>query len=66
MSLINKDEFTRVILEYHHAGGNCVYGLLYRRADELDLFYFGDYERDGNENHFGYSYSCYKDKNFKL
>ncbi len=66
LSLINKDEFTRVILEYHHAGGNCVYGLLYRRADELDLFYFGDYERDGNENHFGYSYSCYKDKNFKL
>lgn len=66
LSLIDKSEFTRVVLEYHHAGSSCIYGLLYRRADELDLFYYGDYERDGNENRFGYTYSCYKDKNFTL
>lgn len=66
LSLINKDEFTRVILEYHHASSSCIYGLLYRRADELDAFYYGDYERDGDDNRFGYSYSCYKNSNFTL
>ena len=66
LSLINKDEFTRVLLEYHHAGSSCIYGLLYRRADELDAFYYGDYERDGEDNRFGYSFTCYKDSNFTL
>lgn len=64
LSLINKTEFTRVILEYHHASSMCISGLLYRRADELDLFYYGDYERDGDENRFGYSYACYKNSSF--
>ncbi len=66
LSLMDKAEFTRVVLEYHHAGSSCVYGLLYRRADELDLFFYGDYERDGDENRFGYSFTCYKDNNFTL
>ena len=66
LSLIDKSEFTRVILEYHHAGSNCIYGLLYRRVDELDLFYYGDYTRDGDANRFGYSFVCDKDKSFKL
>ncbi len=58
LSLIDKDEYTRVILEYHHAGSTCIYGLLHRRVDELDLFYYGDYERDGDENRFGYTFAC--------
>ena len=66
LSLIDKAEFTRVLLEYHHAGSNCIYGLMYRRVDELDLFYYGDYERDGDENRFGYSFTCYKDSDFRL
>lgn len=66
LSLIDKAEFTRVLLEYHHASSNCIYGLLYRRVDELDLFYYGDYTRDGDENRFGYSFVCVKDENFKL
>lgn len=66
LSLIDKAEFTRVMLEYHHASSNCISGLLYRRVDELDLFYYGDYERDGDENRFGYSFVCDRDKSFKL
>lgn len=66
LSLIDKAEFTRVVLEYHHASSACIHGLLYRRVDELDLFYYGDYERDGDENFYGYSFECYKDKSFKL
>ena len=66
LSLIDKSEFSRVILEYHHASSNCIYGLLYRRVDELDLISNGDYDRDGDENRFGYSFTCYKDEDFKL
>ncbi|MBQ2688242.1 MAG: SH3 domain-containing protein [Clostridia bacterium] len=66
LSLIDKAEFTRVILEYHHAGSGCIYGLLYRRVDELDLFYYGDSVRDGDENRYSYSFTCKNDKNFKL
>lgn len=66
LSLIDKSEFTRVILEYHHASSNCISGLLYRRVDELDLFYYGDYKRDGDTNRFGYSFVCDRDKSFKL
>lgn len=66
LSLIDKSEFTRVLLEYHHASSNCISGLLYRRVDELDLFYYGDYKRDGDSNRFGYSFVCDRDKSFKL
>lgn len=66
LSLIDKSEFSRVMLEYHHAGGSCIYGLLYRRVDELDVFFYGDYERDGSDNSYGYSFVCVKDNSFKL
>lgn len=66
LSLIDKAEFTRVILEYHHAGSNCYYGLLYRRVDELELFYSGDYLRNGDSNKMGFTFACDKDKSFKL
>lgn len=66
LSLIDRSELTRVILEYHHAGGSCIYGLLYRRVDELDLFYYGDYDRDGDDNRFGYYFTCVKDSSFGL
>lgn len=38
------------LLAYHHAGGVCYYGLLYRRADELEMFLYNDYEADGRDN----------------
>lgn len=66
LSLIDRSEYTRVILEYHHAGSVCIWGLLSRRVDELDVFYYGDYDRDGSENRFGYSYTCYKNNSFTL
>ena len=34
-------------LQYHHAAGSCYWGLLYRRIDEMEIFFYGDYARDG-------------------
>ena len=43
---INKQHFINKLCQYHHAGGSCVYGLLYRRVDETEMFFYGDYEAD--------------------
>lgn len=47
---VNKNALITELLSYHHAGGNCYYGLLYRRADELEMFLYGDYAVDGRNN----------------
>ena len=41
---INKQNFINKLCQYHHAGGGCVYGLLYRRVDETEIFFYGEYE----------------------
>lgn len=51
---INKKAFVNELLAYHHAGGNCYYGLLYRRGDELEMFLYGDYVWDGRKNKYGF------------
>ncbi len=53
-------------LNYHHASGNCIKGLLYRRVDELEMFMFDDYVCDGKENKYGLSYKCSKNSDFTL
>lgn len=47
---INRSAFISEMLSYHHAGGVCYYGLLYRRADELEMFLYNDYAPDGRSN----------------
>ncbi len=58
LSKIDKKDFTELMLQYHHAGPTCVMGLLYRRVDELEVFFSGDYIRDGSGNKQGYSFKC--------
>ncbi len=55
---VNKDEFNKLMMQYHHAGSTCVWGLLYRRVDELDVFYHGEYTRNGSKNIYGYRFTC--------
>lgn len=47
---VNKNALISEMLAYHHAGGNCYYGLLYRRVDELEMFLYNDYAPDGRSN----------------
>lgn len=47
---VNKTAFVNEMLCYHHAGGSCYWGLLYRRIDEAEMFLYGDYASDGRNN----------------
>ena len=47
---VNRSALITEMLSYHHAGGVCYYGLLYRRADELEMFLYNDYAPDGRSN----------------
>ncbi len=47
---VNRSALISEMLSYHHAGGVCYYGLLYRRADELEMFLYNDYAPDGRSN----------------
>ncbi len=55
---VDKAKFTKLLLQYHHAGSTCVWGLLYRRVDELDVFYYGEYTRNGSDNVYNYKFTC--------
>ncbi len=58
LSKINKKDFSELMLQYHHAGPTCVWGLLYRRVDELDVFFYGEYTRNGAKNINGFDFKC--------
>lgn len=58
LSKIDKEDFTYQLLQYHHAGPSCVWGLLYRRIDEVEVFLYGDYVRNGSSNKYGMDYTC--------
>ena len=50
LNYVNRNALINEMLAYHHAGNVCYYGLLYRRADELEMFLYGDYAADGRSN----------------
>lgn len=52
---VNQSALISKFSEYHHAGGKCYTSLLYRRYDELEVFLYGDYSRDGSKNKHGFS-----------
>ena len=53
--LMNKTEFFNEFLAYNKAGGKFIKGLLNRRVEELQMFFFGDYSLDGAKNKYGFS-----------
>ena len=51
LSYVNRDDFSHEMLRYHHAGAHeCILGLLYRRIDEMNIFFYGDYGRHTYRN----------------
>lgn len=54
LNYVNKNALIKEMLAYHHAGNVCYYGLLYRRADELEMFLYGDYISDGRSNKYNF------------
>lgn len=61
---IGKQNFIEKLCQYHHAGGSCVYGLLYRRVDETEMFFYGDYEADYGNYKYPISFTCSSNKSF--
>lgn len=50
---INRENFSNEFLSHCHANKKVLKGLLYRRIDELEIFFFNDYQKDGNLNKYG-------------
>ena len=65
LSKVNVDELVYYYPQWHHAGG-CVWGLLYRRIDELEIFLYGDYTSDGQKNKYGFSFACHSNPSFSI
>ena len=55
-----------IILPYHHAAGSCYWGLLYRRTDEVEMYYFRDYTVDGVNNDYKMKYYCSRNSGFGM
>lgn len=63
---IDKQSFINNYLQYHHAGTSCYWGLLYRRIDEAEVFFYGDYVRNGQYNYKDFEFTCKGNKNFGI
>lgn len=63
---INKSAFTSRLLQYHHASGSCYIGLLWRRVDEVEIFFYGDYARDGDANKYNIYFRCASNSSFGI
>lgn len=61
---VSKSAYAKNFFSYHHAAGGCYEGLLYRRVDEAEVFFYGDYIRDGYENKYDFSYTCASNPSF--
>ncbi len=57
---INKQNLIDNLCAYHHAGGDCVWGLLFRRVDEIEMFLYGDYEPCYGTYKYSIKYTCYR------
>lgn len=61
---INKNRLIQNICQYHHAGGECLYGLLYRRVDEMEMFFYGDYDPCYGDYKYPISFTCKNNPSF--
>lgn len=64
LNYVNRQNLINKLCMYHHAGGGCVYGLLYRRVDEMEMFLYGDYERNYGIYNYDIEFTCTKNKSF--
>lgn len=62
----NMQLFLDNFLQYHHASGSCYWGLLYRRIDEAEVFFYADYKRDGQYNKKNLKFTCYSNYDFAI
>ncbi|MBQ3416656.1 MAG: SH3 domain-containing protein [Ruminococcus sp.] len=64
LNYVKKQNYINKICQYHHAGGGCVRGLLNRRIDEMEMFFYGDYDVDYGANNYNISFTCARNSSF--
>ena len=64
LNYVNRQNLINKLCMYHHAGGSCIYGLLYRRVDEMEMFLYGDYECNYGVYKYDISFKCTKNPSF--
>ena len=58
LNYINKQNLINNFCVYHHAAGSCIWGLFYRRIDEMEMFFYGDYSPCYGSYKYNISYTC--------
>ncbi|MDO4748752.1 MAG: SH3 domain-containing protein, partial [Eubacteriales bacterium] len=63
LDFVKKQNLINKFCQYHHANG-CIRGLLNRRLDEMEIFFFKDYDVDYGANNYGIKFSCANNPSF--
>lgn len=63
LNFVNKQNLINKFCQYHHANG-CVYGLLYRRVDEMEIFFYNDYQPNYGEYKYNIKFTCANNSSF--
>ena len=64
LNYVNRQNLIDKFCAYHHAGGTCYWGLLYRRVDEMEMFFYGDYEPCYGDYQYPISYTCKRNPSY--
>ena len=56
-NFVDRQELIDCFCQYHHANG-CIYGLLYRRVDEMEVFFYNDYSRNYGKYEYDIKFTC--------
>lgn len=57
LNFVKKQNLINKFCQYHHANG-CIYGLLYRRVDEMEVFFYNDYQRNQGIYKYDINFTC--------
>lgn len=63
LNYVKKQNLINKFCQYHHAGG-CIYGLLYRRVDEMEVFFYNDYDRNQGIYKYDIRFTCANNSSF--
>lgn len=63
LNFVKQQTVINKFCQYHHANG-CVYGLLYRRVDEMEVFFYNDYDRNYGVYNYDISFTCANNSDF--
>lgn len=64
LNYVKKQNLINKFCQYHHAAGSCITGLLYRRVDEMEVFFYADYDRNYGVYKYNISFTCANNSSF--